>query len=220
MVVRESRAAGANARGWRTWPCPRNRQVCLVGLDHKQTGLYSQAHGHDRNRKPSARERLLAAANELFYEEGVHTVGIDRVIERAGVAKASLYCAFGSKEELVRAYLEARADGAARADHRGASRASTRPREQHPRRSSSSWARLVAEPTFRGCAFVNASAEGPKGPSKVRDVCTETRGWLRGAVHRPRRASRRRGRESSSGDGWRCSTMAPPSAPRWTATRA
>ncbi len=44
----------------------------------------------------SARERLLAAANELFYEEGVNTVGIDRVIERAGVAKATLYSAFGS----------------------------------------------------------------------------------------------------------------------------
>ena len=58
----------------------------------------------------SARERLLAAANELFYEEGVHTVGIDRVIERAGVAKASLYSTFGSKEELVRAYLQARAE--------------------------------------------------------------------------------------------------------------
>ena len=36
----------------------------------------------------SARERLLEAANELFYEEGVHTVGIDRIIEKAGVAKA------------------------------------------------------------------------------------------------------------------------------------
>src|ERR1700759_1924922 len=59
---------------------------------------------------PSARERLLAAANELFYDEGIHTVGIDRVIARAGVAKASLYATFGSKDELVRAYLEARAD--------------------------------------------------------------------------------------------------------------
>ena len=58
----------------------------------------------------SARERLLAAANELFYEEGVHTVGIDRVIERAGVAKASLYSTFGSKDELVRAYLLQRAE--------------------------------------------------------------------------------------------------------------
>src|SRR5256885_705956 len=58
--------------------------------------------------RQSARERLLAAASELFYEEGVHTVGIDRVIERAGVAKATLYSAFGSKEKLVRAYLQAR----------------------------------------------------------------------------------------------------------------
>ena len=55
-----------------------------------------------------ARERLLAAANELFYAEGVHTVGIDRVIEHAGVAKATLYATFGSKDELVRAYLEGR----------------------------------------------------------------------------------------------------------------
>ena len=54
------------------------------------------------------RERLLEAANELFYQEGVHTVGIDRVLERAGVAKASLYGTFGSKDELVRAYLERR----------------------------------------------------------------------------------------------------------------
>src|SRR5437764_11282608 len=59
--------------------------------------------------KASARERLLTAANELFYEEGIHTVGIDRVIERAGVAKASLYSTFGSKDELVRAYLQGRA---------------------------------------------------------------------------------------------------------------
>src|SRR3979411_2012282 len=56
----------------------------------------------------SPRERLLAAANELFYTEGVQTVGIDRIIEHAGVAKASLYNTFGTKEELVRAYLESR----------------------------------------------------------------------------------------------------------------
>ena len=58
--------------------------------------------------KQSARKRLLAAANELFYAEGVQTVGIDRVIEHAGVAKASLYNTFGSKENLVGAYLEGR----------------------------------------------------------------------------------------------------------------
>ena len=60
--------------------------------------------------RASARERLLDAANELFYAEGVQTVGIDRIIERAGVAKASLYNLFGSKEELVAAYLASRHD--------------------------------------------------------------------------------------------------------------
>ena len=60
----------------------------------------------DARRSP--RERLLEAAGELFYAEGVQSVGIDRVIERAGVAKASLYSTFGSKEELVRAYLDER----------------------------------------------------------------------------------------------------------------
>src|SRR6266699_3105517 len=54
------------------------------------------------------RERLCAAASELFYAEGIHTVGIDRLIERAGVAKATLYSSFGGKDQLVKAYLEQR----------------------------------------------------------------------------------------------------------------
>ena len=52
----------------------------------------------------------MDAANQLFYEEGVHSVGVDRVIERAGVAKATLYTVFGNKDGLVRAYLSARHD--------------------------------------------------------------------------------------------------------------
>jgi AcrR family transcriptional regulator len=51
---------------------------------------------------------VLAAANELFYNEGVHTVGIDRIVEQADMAKASLYSTIGSKDELVRFYLLAR----------------------------------------------------------------------------------------------------------------
>src|SRR5215469_980169 len=57
-----------------------------------------------------ARDRLLAAADELFYREGINNVGIDRILGHAGVAKASLYSTFGSKDELVRAYLEGRQD--------------------------------------------------------------------------------------------------------------
>jgi AcrR family transcriptional regulator len=124
----------------------------------------------------SPRERLLSAANELFYEEGIHSVGIDRVIERAGVAKASLYSGFGSKDELVRSYLAARRE--AREERVRARLA------QHdtPR------ARLLAifdllgeslhEQSFRGCPFLRASAEARVG-SSVRDICDGYRGWMR-----------------------------------------
>ncbi|MBI2236139.1 MAG: TetR/AcrR family transcriptional regulator [Magnetospirillum sp.] len=56
--------------------------------------------------KKCARDRILAAAEELFYREGIRAVGIDTVIETAGVAKMSLYRAFPSKDDLVAAYLE------------------------------------------------------------------------------------------------------------------
>src|SRR4051812_37465007 len=124
----------------------------------------------------SARERLLAAANELFYEEGIHTVGIDRVIERAGVAKASLYSTFGSKEDLVQAYLTERAE---LRRERIAARIA---KETEPRAKLLSifddLCALVERPQFRGCAFINASAEGPRESSVTR-VCAFQRTWLR-----------------------------------------
>jgi len=55
-----------------------------------------------------ARERLLQAAAELFYDEGISATGIDAIIQRAGVAKQSLYNNFASKAELVATYLEHR----------------------------------------------------------------------------------------------------------------
>ena len=54
----------------------------------------------------SARERILSTATRLFYEHGIHRVGIDLVIAESGVAKMSLYRQFGSKEELVLAFLD------------------------------------------------------------------------------------------------------------------
>ena len=111
---------------------------------------------------PSARERLLEAANELFYDEGVHTVGIDRVIERAGVAKASLYNSFGSKDELVRAYLEKRHERVASRITRYLERYSD-PRERLLGVFEAQ-GELFVEQGFRGCAFVSASAESPARP--------------------------------------------------------
>src|SRR2546430_17726239 len=54
------------------------------------------------------RERLIEAAYEMFSARGVRDVGIDEVIERAGVAKATLYNHFPSKDDLVLAFLERR----------------------------------------------------------------------------------------------------------------
>jgi len=107
----------------------------------------------------SARERLLAAASELFYDEGIHTVGIDRVIERAGVAKASLYNTFGSKDELVRAYLEQRGAGTLDRITRYLQRYDT-PRDRLLGVFEAQ-GEMFARPGYRGCAFASASAESP-----------------------------------------------------------
>jgi len=124
----------------------------------------------------SARERLLAAADELFYEEGVHTVGIDRIIERAGVAKASLYNTFGSKEELVRAYLEGRHAARQERVTRFIARYDT-PRERLLG-VFDALGTYTAEDGFRGCAFINASAESLPGGA-VEVVSDESRAWTR-----------------------------------------
>ena len=58
--------------------------------------------------KPAARERILETAYELFSRRAIRDVGIDEVIERAGVAKATLYRHFPSKDDLVVAFLERR----------------------------------------------------------------------------------------------------------------
>jgi len=126
--------------------------------------------------KLSARERLLAAASELFYSEGVHTVGIDRVIEHAGVAKASLYNTFGSKDELVGAYLDSRHAQTAARITRALTRYST-PRDRLLGVFEAQ-GELFAEPGFRGCAFVSASAESPS--DVVEKAAADYRGWVRG----------------------------------------
>jgi AcrR family transcriptional regulator len=127
-------------------------------------------------RRTSARERLLAAADELFYEHGINRVGIDRVIEHAGVAKASLYDCFGSKEELIRAYLKRRGD------RRQALLSERIALQKTPRDKIlsmfDSLAEVVSQPNYRGCVFQRTSAEAID-EGAIRSTCDELRGWLR-----------------------------------------
>src|SRR5438874_6051666 len=132
----------------------------------------------DQNGKPaSARKRLLDAANQLFYTQGVHTVGVDRVIERAGVAKATLYTLFGNKDGLVRAYLVARDEGIRERMTRQLAARYKTPRERLL--GVFDVQRLTfSDPGFHGCAFARASAEAPEGTS-IEEVSENHRVWLR-----------------------------------------
>ena len=122
----------------------------------------------------SARERLLAAANELFYAEGINTVGIDRVIERACVAKASLYDTFGSKEELIRAYLAER-DAGRRARLEAAMARHDAPRDKILA-VFDYLAHYFAQSGFKGCYMQRANAE-LRADSPGRTVCADGRAW-------------------------------------------
>jgi AcrR family transcriptional regulator len=126
--------------------------------------------------RPSARERLLAAADELFYHEGVQSVGVDRVVQKAGVAKASLYNLFGSKEELVQAYLDARHAGTREQVERALTRFRT-PRERLLGVFDAQ-GQLFTEPGFNGCAHITASAEAQPG-SPVECATDRYRKWVR-----------------------------------------
>jgi AcrR family transcriptional regulator len=127
-------------------------------------------------KRPSARERLLAASDELFYRDGVHSTGIDAVIERAGVAKGSLYYIFGGKDELVAAYLRGRHQ--VWRQRVEAAQADTDDPDQKILAIFDALADYVSRPEFRGCPFNNAAAEAPAGQAE-RLAISEYRDWLR-----------------------------------------
>jgi AcrR family transcriptional regulator len=103
-------------------------------------------------------------------------VGINRVIERAGVAKASLYNLFGSKEELVAAYLASRHDRTTS----GLTEAIERVDDpcQKILAVFEAQARQYEQPDFKGCAFIAASTEAPAN-GLVAHAADRFRAWIR-----------------------------------------
>jgi len=128
------------------------------------------------------RERLLRTAADLFYREGIHGVGVDRVLAEAGVTRATMYRHFPGKEALVVAYLELE-DATLRALFAAAAEAAG---DASPRDLLALVIDGVADDATtrhtRGCPFINASAEFPDADGEVRQVVRRHRNWFRATL--------------------------------------
>ena len=125
---------------------------------------------------PKART-ALAAASELFYEQGIHAVGVDAIAERAGVTKKTLYDRFGSKERLVVEYLRERDRAWHELLDERLRQAGPDPRDRLAAvfATSDAWA-LDRGP--KGCAMVNAHAEISDPAHPAYAVIVEQKRWM------------------------------------------
>lgn len=147
-------------------------------MDTTQThdGIAPATSAPDGRPRGTARERLVAAATRLFYEEGIHSVGVDRVITEAGVTRATMYKQFAGKEGLVLTYLEAQ-DAAIRTIFEGA--AAALPGDDLLDAVLAGIAEDVRQHHTRGCPFINAAAEYPDATGPVRLLIAQHRAWFR-----------------------------------------
>jgi AcrR family transcriptional regulator len=134
-------------------------------------------------RGSAARDRILETADRLFYTEGIHSVGVSRLVEESAVTRVTFYRHFPSKDDLIAGYLQDRARRARRRitqviqDSNGDARAALR-----------ELGRVFTSETFaaeyRGCPFVNASAEfaAPGHPARV--LAGAQRAWIADTIER------------------------------------
>jgi AcrR family transcriptional regulator len=127
-------------------------------------------------RPSEARQRLLGTATRIFYGEGIHSVGVDRIINEAKVTRATFYRHFPGKEDLVLAYLQA-ADQAIRGQAATVITAGL-PASDALRAIAEGIARDIQSDGFRGCAFLNAVAEYPDPSSPVHQAVLAHRTWF------------------------------------------
>jgi AcrR family transcriptional regulator len=125
-----------------------------------------------------ARTRLLDAATRLFYAEGVHAVGIDRIIAEAGIAKATFYHHFPSKDDLVCAYVDEQSE-----IQRDALTAAVDAASDDPMGALRDYFEHLGEagssPAYRGCPIVNVAVEYPDERHAIRQAIADHRRWFR-----------------------------------------
>jgi AcrR family transcriptional regulator len=135
------------------------------------------------SRRSAARDRILATADRLFYAEGIHSVGVHRLVEESAVTRVTFYRHFPSKDDLIAGYLEDRTRRARRRitqvieDSHGDARAALR-----------ELGRVFTSETFaaeyRGCPFINASAEFAAAGHPARVLAAGQRAWITGTIER------------------------------------
>lgn len=128
--------------------------------------------------EPEVRERILRTAADLFYRQGVRAVGVDLIIDRAGVAKTSLYRHFRTKDELIAAFLRREDEDFWATWEETAAR--------HPDDAAGELAaqlhwigERVGRPGYRGCPQINVAAEFPSADHPAREVATAHKQELR-----------------------------------------
>jgi AcrR family transcriptional regulator len=126
----------------------------------------------------SVRDRILTTARELFYREGARAVGVDTVVAQSGVAKTSLYRWFPSKDALIAAVLEQEAADRWAGWDAIAQRTEPDARSQL-RAQLTGIVKFISHPRYRGCPFMNTSAEFPDETHPGRLVAKELTEELR-----------------------------------------
>src|SRR5262245_27813711 len=130
-------------------------------------------------RYPTNRERLMDAASELFYREGLHAITADRVADEAGLTKPTIYNLFGSKDALVFETLQRRGEQIRRhIEHRAAE-------HQDPEEKLMAvllvHAEMLTSEGFHGCPLVIAAVQAPES-SDARVLANAHKVWLHGLL--------------------------------------
>jgi AcrR family transcriptional regulator len=128
----------------------------------------------------SMRGRIIDAATQLFYAQGLRAVSAEKIIAQVGITKVTFYRHFPSKDDLIVAYLERRAEW-----ERDAVAQARQAADDVP-----AVFRIVAEaigaescsPGFRGCPFINAAAEYADPQHPVRQAVDVHRRWFRDTI--------------------------------------
>jgi len=133
--------------------------------------------GAPRN-QAQVRDRILETASALFYRRGVRAVGVDLVVEEAGVAKTSLYRHFKTKDDLIAAFLEREDEDFWSCWDSVAQRQPTDAKAELE--GQLTWiGERVGRPNYRGCPQLNVAAEFPDPAHPARAVATAHKNELR-----------------------------------------